>query len=142
MSPDRSRQSRRRGTEVERGGPGAAYLTIGGRGEPAGSLFEAKVSARYSVVYAIKLGMGQTGRDFAIGSLEAFWTMPPGAARTWKVGIRAPAGLSPQDLAAAIATLSAKGKDPLVKDVLLEHLDEGQLECFPLEIGAGIPAPM
>jgi hypothetical protein len=142
MSPDRSRKSRRGTSETERVGPGTAYLTIGGRGEPAGSLFEAKVGALYSVVYAIKLGMGRTGRDYAIGCLEAFWTTPPGAGRTWKVGVRAPADLSPQEVAAAIATLSAKGKDPLVKDVQLEHLDEARLERFPLEIGAGIPAPM
>ncbi len=142
MSPDRSRKTRRSGADAVQSTAGAVYLTIGGRGDPAGSLFEAKVSALYSVVYAIKLGMGQTGREFTIGGLEAFWTTSPGAARTWKVGIRAPANLSPQDVTVAIATLSAKGKDPLVKDVLLERLDEAKLERFPLEIGAGVSAPM
>jgi hypothetical protein len=41
----------------------------------------------------------------------------------------------------AIAALSARGKDPLVKDVLLEHLEEGLWERFALESGAGAPAP-
>jgi hypothetical protein len=121
------------------GGLGA-YLTISGRGEPVGSLFEAKVAALYSVVYAVKLGMGRSGRDITIGALEGFWTLAQDGPRLWKLGIPAPLGLGPRDLAAAIATLAAKGKDPLVKDVLLEALDERQLERFPTAPEAAVAA--
>jgi hypothetical protein len=117
------------------------YLTISGRGEPAGSLFEAKVSALYSVVYAVKLGMGRSGRDCTVAALEGFWLKQGDGARAWKLGIRAPAGVAARDLAAAIASLSAKGKDPLVKDVMLESLDEHQVEHFPIGDAAAAAVP-
>lgn len=117
------------------------YLTIAGRGPPAGSLFEAKVSALYSVAYAIKLGMGRGGRDFPVVDLEGFWVRPPQGPPTWKLGIRAPQGLNSRDLSDAIATLAAKGKDPLVKDVLLEPLQEREVERFLLNTGAAAGFP-
>lgn len=115
----------------------AAYLTIAGRGAACGPLYEAKVSALYSVVYAIKLALARRGRDFAIHPLEAFWISVPGSgpdgspcARSWKLGIRAPAQLAAHDVVEAIAALTAKGKDPLVKDVVLESFDEHDVERF------------
>lgn len=135
MSPDK-RDTPHGVVATEPVGGLGAYLTIAGRGAPAGSLFEAKVSALYSVAYAIKLGMGRGGRDFTIVDLEAFWVRLPDGLRTWKLGIRAPGGLGPRDLSDAIATLAAKGKDPLVKDVLLESLLERGLERFPVGVGA------
>lgn len=134
MSPDK-REKPQRGPAGDPGG-GGAYLTIGGRGAPEGSLFEAKVSALYSVAYAIKLGMGRGGRDFPVVDLEAFWVGMPDLPRTWKLGIRAPVALSAHDLSDAIATLAAKGKDPLVKDVLLESLQERDVERFALSVAA------
>jgi hypothetical protein len=135
MSPDRKEKAPR-GPGVEAGTALGAYLTIAGRGSPAGCLFEAKLSALYSVAYAIKLGMGRGGRDFPVVDLEAFWVRVPDGPRTWKLGIRAPAGLSARDLSDAVATLAAKGKDPLIKDVLLEALQERDVERFPLAVGA------
>ena len=117
------------------------YLTISGRGDPVGCLFEAKVSALYSVVYAVKLGMGRSGRDCTVAPLEAFWLKPSVGTRAWKLAIRAPAGVGARDLAAAIASLSAKGKDPLVKDVLLESLDEHQVEHFAINDDAAAAVP-
>jgi hypothetical protein len=114
-----------------------AYLTIAGRGAACGELYEAKVSALYSVVYAIKLALGHRGRDFPIHPLEAFWTAPPSpvpngspCARCWKLGIRAPVELAAHDVAEAIAALTAKGKDPLVKDIVLEAFEEHDIERF------------
>src|SRR5574341_2598609 len=117
------------------------YLTISGRGEPAGSLFDAKVSALYSVVYAVKLGLGRSGRDCSVAALEGFWLKPCDGTRTWKLGIRAPNGVAARDLASAIASLSAKGKDPLVKDVLLETLDEHQVEHFAVGEATVVAVP-
>ena len=117
------------------------YLTIAGRGSASGDLYEAKASALYSVVYAIKLALAHRGRDFPIHPLEAFWTGPQGhesngtgagagCARCWKLGIRAPCELAAHDVVEAIAALTAKGKDPLVKDVVLESFEEHELERF------------
>ena len=113
------------------------YLTIAGRGSASGDLYEAKASALYSVVYAIKLALAHRGRDFPIHPLEAFWTGPQGhesngvvRARYWKLGIRAPSELAAHDVVEAIATLTAKGKDPLVKDVVLESFEEHGVERF------------
>jgi len=135
MSPDK-REKAPRGPSADTVGGLGAYLTIAGRGLPAGCLFEAKLSALYSVAYAIKLGMGRGGRDFTVVDLEAFWVGVPDGPRTWKLGIRAPAGLNPRDLSDAIAALAAKGKDPLIKDVLLEALQERDVERFPLAVTA------
>lgn len=140
MSRDKREKATRGATTDPAGGMGV-YLTIAGRAPPVGSLFEAKVSALYSVAYAIKLGMGRGGRDFAILDLEAFWVRLPDGPRTWKLGIRAPAGLCARDLTEAIAALAAKGKDPLVKDVLLEPLLEGDVERFPLSMGVAASVP-
>ncbi len=139
MSPEK-RDKTPPDAAAEPGGGLGPYLTIAGRGEPTGSLFEAKVAALYSVVYAVKLGMGRNGRDFTITGLEAFWTKPGDGARVWKLGIRAPAGLALRDVAGAIATLTAKGKDPLVKDVLLETLDGHQVERFPASVDVAVAA--
>lgn len=140
MSPNKKDRAPR-GPGAEAGAGLGAYLTIAGRGPPAGCLFEAKLSALYSVAYAIKLGMGRGGRDFPVVDLEAFWMRAPDEPRTWKLGIRAPAGLSVRDLSDAVAALAAKGKDPLIKDVLLEALQEREVERFPLAAGAPAGAP-
>jgi len=140
MSPDKRENVHRGGAAESAGGLGA-YLTIAGRGPPTGCLFEAKVSALYSVAYAIKLGLGRGGRDFTVLDLEAFWVRLPNGPRTWKLGIRAPATLNARDLSEAIATLAAKGRDPLVKDVMLESLQERDVEPFPLAVGASANSP-
>lgn len=136
MSPEKREKPQRGSAPTEPVGGLGAYLTIAGRGAPAGGLFEAKVSALYSVAYAIKLGLGRGGRDFTVVDLEAFWVLLPDGLRAWKLGIRAPGGLEPRDLSDAIARLAAKGKDPLVKDVLLESLQERDVEPFPLGVNA------
>lgn len=141
MSPEKREKSQHPVATAETPPGLGPYLTISGRGDPAGSLFEAKVSALYSVVYAVKLGMGRSGRDCIVAALEGFWLKPGDGSRTWKLGIRAPAGVAPRDLAAAIASLSAKGKDPLVKDVLLESLDEHLVEHFAVaDAAAAVPS--
>ncbi len=141
MSPEKREKSQHPAATTETPPGLGPYLTISGRGDPVGSLFEAKVSALYSVVYAVKLGMGRSGRDCTVAALEGFWLKPGDGSRTWKLGIRAPAGVAPRDLAAAIASLSAKGKDPLVKDVLLESLDEHQVEHFAVaDAVAAVPS--
>jgi hypothetical protein len=141
MSPEKREKPQHPTTTSETPAGLGPYLTISGRGEPAGCLFEAKVSALYSVVYAVKLGMGRSGRDCTVAALEGFWLKPGDGVRVWKLGIRAPAGVGTRDLTAAIASLSAKGKDPLVKDVMLESLDEHQVEHFPLGDAAVAAVP-
>lgn len=135
MSPEK-REKVQRGPAAESAAGLGAYLTIAGRGPPTGCLFEAKVSALYAVAYAIKLGLGRGGRDFTIFDLEGFWVRQPNGPRIWKLGIRAPATLNARDLSEAVATLAAKGRDPLVKDVLLESLQEREVERFSLAVGA------
>ena len=97
MSPDK-REKAARGPSADTVGGLGAYLTIAGRGLPAGCLFEAKLSALYSVAYAIKLGMGRGGRDFTVVDLEAFWVRVPDGPRTWKLGPRVSAANRTSDL--------------------------------------------
>ena len=134
----RARSQRAAANPVEASASAAVavpYLTIAGRGTASGQLYDAKVSALYSVVYAIKLSLAQRGREFPIHPLEAFWigVGAPGESahgRLWKLGIRAPCDLAAHDVTEAIAALTAKGKDPLVKDVVLESFEEHDIERF------------
>lgn len=94
---------------------------MAGRGGLRGPLFDAKRSALYTVAYTIQLQWRRRGREFPVADLEAFW-VAHSPVPLWKLGLRVRPDLTATDVAGAIAALSAKGKDPLVKDVRLEPL--------------------
>jgi len=48
-----------------------SFLTIEGKGEPAGKEFTSKVEALYPLAYGIKIPMKKEGRDFTVAKLAA-----------------------------------------------------------------------
>lgn len=111
----------------------AKYLTIAGRGAPAAA-FRRAIGALYAMAFTIKMARKFAGRDYAVAKLEGLWwgqrpgrllIDEPQARWRWKVMIRVPSFISVRDRRAALATLAARGKDSLVKQVKLEVLKEG-----------------
>ena len=49
------------------------FITIPGRGEPGGDLFQDRVSALYQVGYGLRAGYKKEGRVFTVAKLEGFW---------------------------------------------------------------------
>jgi len=114
----------------------AAYLAITGTGEPGGEAFQERLGALYSVAYTIKMTRKFEGlQDYAVCKLEGQWWLEDGSddfSKTpknqwrWRLLIRTPDFIRQSDLDKAVATLTAKGKSPAVKDVKLETVDEGR----------------
>ncbi len=122
----------------------ATYLSVDGQGAPGGPEFTDKVGALYGIAYAVKMTRKFAGlRDYVICKLEALWwadgpnpsldVAPPEQWR-WKVMIRTPDCVQPDELERAAATLIAKGKAPQADKVRLETLGEG-LSVQMLHIG-------
>jgi hypothetical protein len=51
----------------------AGYLSIRGKGEPAGEEFVNKVGALYPLAYGIKKICKEQGKDFGVPKLEGLW---------------------------------------------------------------------
>lgn len=113
----------------------ATYLSVYGQGAPGGSEFTDKIGALYGVAYTVKMTRKFAGlQDYVICKLEALWwadgddpsldAVPPEQWR-WKVMIRTPDCVEPDELERAVATLTAKGKGPQADKVHLETLGEG-----------------
>ena len=114
----------------------AAYLTIDGRGAPGGEEFTDKVGALYAIAYTVKMTRKFAGdQDYVICKLEAVWsfdeldqtweTAPP-ETWNWKLMIRTPDFVKPDELQRAATTVIEKGKTPQAHEVRLERLAEGQ----------------
>jgi hypothetical protein len=113
----------------------AKYLTIIGRGAPAGEAFQKGVGVLYNVAFTLKMAKKFAGKDYKVCHLEGLWwgdkegedfAVQPAETWNWKLIIRVPDFISAKDLAGTIATLKDKGKPPVVADVKLETIEEGQ----------------
>ena len=112
----------------------AKYLAIEGEGEPGGEVFQAKVKAMYGMAFTIKMTKKFAGQDYKVCHLEGLWwgegkgaeffELPRDQWR-WKLLIRVPEFIGPDDLKQARETLLKKGKGPEVIEVELETLAEG-----------------
>lgn len=105
----------------------AKYLAVGGRGEPEGAEFHAKLEALFGVAFTIKMAKKTAGRDYKVCGLEGLWRDmdQPRTEWKWKLIIRTPDFITARDLAAAAAKLNAKGKAG-AGDVRLETIEEGK----------------
>ena len=111
----------------------ATYLAISGQGAPGGEIFTDKIGALYGAAFTIKMTRKFAGKqDYAVCKLEAqYWCDDGDFERTpkekwhWKLLIRTPDFIGPEDLKQAAATLMKRGKSPTVQEVALEKLSEG-----------------
>jgi hypothetical protein len=113
----------------------AKYLAITGRGGPAAPAFQRSLGALYALAFTIKMARKFAGRDYAVAKLEGLWwgerrgrllIDEPQSRWRWTLMIRVPPFITEADRRTALATLTARGKDPLVKSVKLEVLKEGR----------------
>ncbi len=113
----------------------ASYLTITGKGEPGGEVFQTKLGGIYGAAYTLKFSSKALGRDYGVCMLEGLWwarrklgdfSKEPKNAWNWKLIIRTPDFIKKKQLAEAVKTLTEKGKGPEVAEVELETLKEGR----------------
>jgi hypothetical protein len=125
-----------------------SYLTITGKGEPAGKEFSEKVSALYPVAYGIKKICKDQGKDFAVPKLEGLWWVEnkkpfltvPRSEWFWKLLIRTPEFVVKDMLLIAMADAMVKNKITIAGQVNLETLDEGNMVSI-LHIGSYATEP-
>ena len=110
----------------------ARYLAISGQGAPGGTRFTACIGALYGAAFTIKMTRKFAGKqDYAVCKLEGQWFFDgdpapiPKDQWKWKLMIRTPDFISPEDLRAAVDTLLKRGKSREVEEVTLETIDEG-----------------
>jgi hypothetical protein len=122
-----------RAPQIVTTGPGR-YLSIPGRGEPGGALFQTHVGALYGMAWSIKMALKARGKDFRIPPLEGlWWPASEGAARegpgsewNWKLLMRVPNFVRKRDLEPAVRALEAKGRAGAAGEVRIEELREGR----------------
>ncbi len=113
----------------------ATYLAICGRGAPGGPEFTDKIGALYGAAFTIKMTRKFAGlQDYVVGKLEAQWWLDgsdqdfanaPKDQWNWRLMIRTPSLVEPQELKEAAAKLLQKGKAPCADQVRLETFTEG-----------------
>jgi hypothetical protein len=117
----------------------AKYLTISGRGAPAGEGFQKSVGALYNVSFTLKMAKKFAGKDYKVCNLEGLWWGEKEGGNfaaqdpdtwNWKLMIRVPDFIAEKDLKETITTLKEKGKPPEVAEVKLETIEEG--ECVQM----------
>jgi hypothetical protein len=114
----------------------AQYLAIEGQGEPGGEAFQAAVGGLYGMAFTIKMARKLAGQgDYKVAPLEGLWWAEghegdflnaPRDQWRWKLLVRTPGFVGPQDVQAAQESLRRKGKPPEFEQVRLESLEEGQ----------------
>ncbi len=116
----------------------AQYLSCTGSGAPGGEAFQTAVGALYGAAYTIKMTRKHkkgAAPDYKVCKLEGVYWGPEGENDfstidpeqwNWQLIIRTPEFISQDDLDEAIEALIEKGKDPAVRAVSLETLEEGR----------------
>jgi hypothetical protein len=103
----------------------ALYLVIDGEGEPSGELFNQRLAVLYAVAYTLKMARLRIGRDYALGRIEVVIDQSPNDGAQWRLLMRTPDFISPEEVMCAAETLRDRGYGPLVDEVRLESITEG-----------------
>jgi len=116
----------------------ATYLSISGQGAPGGEAFTDRIGALYGAAFTVKMARKFGGqRDYAVCKLEAQWwaggcgtdfSKTPREKWQWKLMIRTPDFVRPQELKKAVEVLLKRGKTESVRAVELETIAEGLCE--------------
>lgn len=110
------------------------YLTIEGKGEPAGEVFTSKVEALYPLAYGIKKVCKDLGNDFGVPKLEGLWWVEdnkpvlevPRNEWCWKLLIRMPDFVSREMMLSIQPEVSKKKKNDLIQEISFESITEGK----------------
>jgi hypothetical protein len=112
----------------------AKYLTIEGKGEPAGVEFTKAVEALYPLAYGIKKVCKDQGNDFGVPKLEGLWWVEsnkhalevPRNEWCWKLLIRMPDFVSKEMMLSVQPEVSKKKKNDLIQEISFEEITEAQ----------------
>ena len=114
----------------------ARYVEVRGRGAPGSELFQERLGALYAVVYTVKFNSKFAGRDFVVGKLEGLYGVDgqelakladlPKEQWNWRLLIRVPEFVAPDQLSEARRTLRDKGKEGDFESVSLVTYQEGR----------------
>jgi hypothetical protein len=112
----------------------ATYLSIEGRGEPAGEVFVSKVEALYPLAYGIKKICKEQGNDFGVPKLEGLWWVVgdtpalevPRSEWCWKLLIRMPDFVTKEIIASVQPEVVKKKKNDLIQEISFEKIAEGK----------------
>ena len=110
------------------------YLTIEGKGEPAGKTFVEAVQALYPLAYGVKGLCKKDGRDFAVAKLEGLWWVKsnkptlevPREEWYWKLLIRLSDFVTSEIVERARLEVMKKKDIALLKDIKFEKMTEGK----------------
>jgi len=110
-----------------------SYLSIEGKGEPAGKEFTNAVESLYPLAYGVKSISKKRGKDFTVPKLEGLWWVKsqkpvlevPRKEWSWKLLIRMPDFVTKEIVdQARHDTMQKKGLS-LITSIKYETLDEG-----------------
>jgi hypothetical protein len=110
------------------------FLTIEGKGEPAGEVFTKAVEALYLLAYGVKNVCKKQGKDFGVPKLEGLWWVEsnkpalevPREEWRWKLLIRMPAFVTSEIVEKAKEEVFKKKGLELVKEIKFEKITEGK----------------
>jgi len=112
----------------------AGYLTIEGKGEPAGEVFVSKIEAIYPLAYGIKKICKEQDNDFGVPKLEALWWVEsntpalevPRSEWYWKLLIRMPGFVSKEMMLSVQPGVAKKKKNNIIQEISFEEITEGK----------------
>ena len=112
----------------------ANYLSIEGKGEPAGEVFVNKVEALYPLAYGIKKICKEQNSDFGVPKLEGLWWVEgntpalevPRSEWCWKLLIRMPEFVTEEMMASVQPEVTKKKKNDVIKEIVFEEITEGK----------------
>ncbi len=112
----------------------ANYLTIEGKGEPAGEVFVSKVEALYPLAYGIKKLCKDQDNDFGVPKLEGLWWVEgdipaldvPRNDWCWKLLIRMPDFVTEEMMASVQPEVAKKKKNEITQEISFEKITEGK----------------
>ena len=110
------------------------FLTIEGKGEPAGEEFTSKVEALYPLAYGVKKLCKQQGKDFVVPKLEGLWWVEldkpalevPRIEWRWKLLIRLPDFVTSEIVEKAKEEVFKKKGIDLIGRINFEKITEGK----------------
>ncbi len=112
----------------------ANYLSIEGKGEPAGKVFVSKIEALYPLAYGIKKMCKEQDKDFGVPKLEGLWWVEgnkpalevPRKEWFWKLLIRMPEFVTIEMMQSIQPEVVKKKKNDLIQEISFETFTEGK----------------
>ncbi len=110
------------------------YLTIEGKGEPAGKEFTSKIESLYPLAYGIKKVCKDKENDFGVPKLEGLWWVEsnkpalevPRSEWCWKLLIRMPEFVTKEMMLSVQVEVAKKKKNKLICEISFAKISEGR----------------